>query len=242
LFAGEQSRKFHMPETAAAHRTVSRLGWLSSEPERFRQLVLERSVFQKVGAEQVIYSAGDPAGGVFGLVSGGLRILVAPDEAASFSIHLFVPGSWTGEAAAVTGKRRLVTVVTTRETHLLHLPLAAVNAILREDPEAFRSFARLTHWHLATALGVVDDLMLRDPHKRVVAALLRLSGCRSETPPDLGPIDLDLAQDDLALMSNVGRTLANKLLRDLEIAGQIEIGYRRVKVVAPDELRRMLSK
>jgi CRP/FNR family transcriptional regulator, cyclic AMP receptor protein len=231
-----------MPETAAAHRTVSRLGWLSSEPQRFRQLVLERSVFQKVVAEQVIYAAGDPAGGVFGLVSGGLRILVAPDEAASFSLHLFVPGSWTGEAAAVTGKRRLVTVVTTRETHLLHLPLAAVNAILREDPEAFRSFARLTHWHLATALGVVDDLMLRDPHKRVVSTLLRLSGCRSETPPDLGPVDLDLAQDDLALMSNVGRTLANTLLRELEIAGQIEVGYRRIKVVAADELRQMLSR
>jgi CRP/FNR family cyclic AMP-dependent transcriptional regulator len=231
-----------MPETAAAHRTVLRLGWLSSEPECFRQLVLERSVLQKVGAEQVIYSAGDPAGGVFGLISGGLRILVAPPEAASFSIHLFVPGSWTGEAAAVTGKRRLVTVITTRETHLLHLPLTAVNAILREDAEAFRSFARLTHWHLATALGVVDDLMLRDPHKRVVAALLRLSGCSSETPKGLGPVDLDLSQDDLALMSNVGRTLTNEVLRELQAAGQIEIGYRRIRVIAPDELRLIVSR
>ena len=231
-----------MPETAAAHRTVSRLGWLSSEPKRFRHLVLKRSVFQKVGAEQVIYAAGDPPGGVFGLVSGGLRILVAPPEAASFSIHLFVPGSWTGEAAAVTGKRRLVTVTTTRETDLLHLPLAAVNAILREDAEAFRSFARLTHWHLATALGAVGDLMLRDPHKRVVAALLRLCGCRSETPDGLGPVDIDLAQEGLAHMSNVGRTLANKILQELETTGQIEIGYRRVKVISPDELRQMISK
>jgi CRP/FNR family transcriptional regulator, cyclic AMP receptor protein len=242
LFAGEQSRKFHMPETAAAHRTVSRLGWLSSEPERFRQLVLERTVFQKVGAEQVIYAAGDSPGGVFGLVSGGLRILVAPDETAAFSIHLFVPGSWTGEAAAITGRLRLVTVATTRDTQLLHLPLAAVNAILREDSEAFRSFARLTHWHLATALGVIDDLMLRDPHKRVVAALLRLSGCRSEIPEGLGPVDLDLSQDDLALMSNVGRTLANEVLRELQAVGQIEVGYRRIRVVAPDGLRPMLSK
>jgi len=231
-----------MPETAAAHRTVSRLGWLSSAPERFRQLVLEKSVFQKVGAEQAVYSSGDPAGGVFGLVSGGLRILVAPDEAAAFSIHLFVPGSWTGEAAAITGAPRLVTVVTTRETSLLHLPLAAVNAILREDPEAFRSFARLTHWHLGTALGVVGDLMLRDPRKRVIVALLRLSGCRFETPGGLEPVDLDLVQDDLALMSNVGRTLANEVLHELRAAGQIEIGYRRIRVVAPDELRLMVSK
>jgi hypothetical protein len=71
--------------------------------------------------------------------------------------------------------------------------------------------------------------------------LLRLSGCRSETPDGLAPVDLDLVQDDLALMSNVGRTLANKLLRDLEIAGQIEIGYRRIRVIAPEELRQKLS-
>lgn len=231
-----------MPETAAAHKTVSRLGWLSSESERFRQLVLERSVLQKIGAKQVIYSAGDPAGGVFGLVSGGLRILVAPEDAANFAIHLFVPGSWTGEAAAMTGMPRLVTIEATRETQLLHLPLTAVNAILREDPEAFRSFARLTHWHLSTALGVIGDLMLRNPSERVISALLRLAGCRSETPDSLGPVDLDLVQDDLALMSNVGRTLANKILNELEASRQIEIGYRRIRVIAPDELRRMISK
>ena len=75
-----------MPETAAAHKTVSRLGWLSSESERFRQLVLERSVLQKIGAKQMIYAAGDPAGGVFGLVSGGLHILVAPEDGPSFAV------------------------------------------------------------------------------------------------------------------------------------------------------------
>lgn len=84
--------------------------------------------------------------------------------------------------------------------------------------------------------------MLRDPNERVISALLRLAGCRSETSDGLGPVDLDLVQDDLALMSNVGRTLANKVLRELEAAGQIEIGYRRIRVIAPDELRRMISK
>lgn len=230
-----------MSKISAAHEIVSRGGWLSSTPERFRNLVLKKSILQKVGAEQIIYSAGDPPGGIYGLVSGGLRVSIAPAEQAAFKAHLFVPGSWTGEAAAISMKPRLVAVSSTRETNLLHLPSSAVNAILHEEPEAFRSFASLTHWHLSTALGVIGDLMLRDPDKRIVSALLRLSGCRSETPIGLGLVELDLAQDDLALISNVGRTKVNNVLRALQAAGQIEIGYRRIRVLVPDALRGMLS-
>ena len=43
-----------------------------------------------------------------------------------------------------------------------------------------------------------------------------------ETPRGLDPVELDLVQDDLALMSNVGRTLANEVLHELQAAGQIE--------------------
>ena len=122
-------------------------------------------------------------------------------------------------ARTPSGKPRLVTVSTTGETQLLHLPLVAVNTILDEDLDGFRSFARLTQWQLETALGALGDLMLRDPGKR-------LSRCcygfpeRLETPDGLGVIDIDLSQDDLALMSNVGRTKANNVLSDLQVAGQ----------------------
>ena len=78
-------------------------------------------------ADETIHAAGDPPGGIYDLVSGGLRVVFAPSERIPFFAHFFVPGSWTGEAAAITGEPRLVSLVTTRETCAFYLPLPAVN-------------------------------------------------------------------------------------------------------------------
>jgi|UPI000481EC0A CRP/FNR family transcriptional regulator, cyclic AMP receptor protein len=228
--------------TEEARAIVSRLGWLSRTPERFRHSVLHKSQLLKFGAGANLYAAGDPVGGIYGLVSGRLCVLLAPNDLFPSAVHLFVPGTWTGEAAAITGEQRLVGLSATRATQVLYLPLVAVNAILNEDPQAYRSFARLGHLHLAAALGAVGDLMIRDPAKRLIALLLRLSGYRYESPPDVGLIDIDLRQDDLAIMSNVGRTKANTILSQLQAAEEIEVHYRRVRVLAPEALRARLSR
>jgi CRP/FNR family cyclic AMP-dependent transcriptional regulator len=225
----------------AARDLVSRQGWLSFMPASFRNAVLDRSQLQVFNSEEVVFGAGDPAGGIYGLVSGGLRVSVAPNDRIPFFAHLFIPGSWTGESAAISGEPRMVSLVAVRETQTFYLPLPAVNEILRESPDAFRSFARLAHFHLATAVGAAGDLMIRDPVQRFIAVLLRLSGCRVATPPDRVPIDLGISEDDLAMMANVGRTKASAILRRLHRDGQVELTYRHVRVIAPDSLRAMLS-
>ena len=227
---------------AEAKAIVSQLGWLSRTPERFRDIVLRKSQLMNFGTGETLYSASDPAGGMYGLVSGGLSVSIETNDLFPVTVHLYVPGTWTGDVAAISGQPRLVGVTTTRATQILHLPLAAVNSILVEEPEAYRSFARLSHWHVSTALGAVSDLMIRDSAKRLIALLLRLSGCRRETVSGFGVIEIDLSQDDLAIMSNVGRTKANAILRELQAAGQIEISYRRIRVLAPDALRSRLSR
>jgi CRP/FNR family transcriptional regulator, cyclic AMP receptor protein len=134
-----------MDRITAARDVVSKFGWLSRTPPRFRKTVLDMSQLRTFAADETIHAAGDPAGGIYGLVSGGLRVVFAPSERIPFFAHFFVPGSWTGEAAAITGEPRLVSLVTTRETYAFYLPLPAVNEILRKDPDAFRSFAKLMH-------------------------------------------------------------------------------------------------
>jgi len=221
---------------------MTRLGWLSSTPASFRAAVLDRCVAVMFDAGETLYEAGDPAGGLYGLISGGLRVTISPSDRATFSVHFFVPGSWVGEAAAITGETRMVGLVATRPTHTLYLPLQAVNEIIRQDPDALRWFVRLTQFHLVTAIGAMGDLMLKDPALRLAAALLRLSGCRTETPAGLGPVDIDLSQDELGDMSNVGRTVVNANLRRLAREGWVELSYRRVRVLAPDMLRASLSR
>ena len=60
----------------AAQKVVVANGWLSMTPEPFRGMVLDRCRLQFFAAGQSIYMLGDPPGGMFGLVSGGLGISI----------------------------------------------------------------------------------------------------------------------------------------------------------------------
>ena len=74
-----------------------------------------------------------------------------------------------------------------------------------------------------------------------MAVLLRIAGCRYQTPTSSAPIEVDVSQEDFAAMTNVARTTAGTVLRTLEAAGHIKVSYRRVQILAPDALRAMLE-
>lgn len=216
-------------------------GWLSFTPPSFQQAVLQRCLLKSYKAGETIYRVGDPPGGMYGLVSGGLGVSIAPGERGPYFGHLARPGTWFGEAAAMTRQPRRVGLTATRQAALLHLPLAKIDEIVAGDPAAWRLFALVTLGHLDTAMGACDDLMMRDHVKRCVAVLLRLAGCRHVSATPSAPTEIDLTQDDVATLANVARMTAGAVLRNLEQSGHIEQAYRRIRILAPDALRAMLS-
>jgi CRP/FNR family cyclic AMP-dependent transcriptional regulator len=225
----------------AAHNIVLRQGWLSQTPQPFQQAVLDRCFLQEFETGATIFMLGDLSGGMFGLVTGGLSVSIAPGERGPYFAHFFRPGTWFGEGPAISGQPRRVGLIATRTTELLHLSLPAINEIVSEDPAAWRLFALGPIGHLDTALGGCVDLMIRDHVKRLIAVILRLGGCQVTTPPDSEPIEVDVSQEDIATMANVARTTAGGILRRLEATGHVELSYRQIRLLAPDGLRSMLG-
>src|SRR5271165_4736533 len=226
-----------MPTLPQAHAIVSREGWLSFTPPPFRQTVLDRCKLEAHKAGEMIYSVGDPPGGMYGLVRGHFALSVAPGERGPYVAHFARPGTWFGEAAAFTGQPRRIGLAVTRESKLLHLPLPAIREIVAADPGAWRFFGLAAIAHYDVAIGAADDLLIRDHVKRAIAVLLRLGGCRRQTPPGASPIEIDVSQEDFATMTNLARTTAGTVLRKLEADGHVDVSYRRVRILAPDALR-----
>lgn len=229
-----------MPTLAEARQIASTRGWLSRTPPAFRATVLERTVLQSFAASEAIYGPGDPPGGAYGLIEGGLRVAVAPGQHGPYIAHFFRPGAWIGDTSAVTGQPRLVGLAASRNTVVLFLPLHAINDILNADPGAFRSFFLNTQMHLETAVGAIGDLMIRDQTKRLAAILLRLGGCRDANPPGSETIEVDLSQEDIAAMANVSRGTANTILGQIEAEGCIRRSYRRIQILQPERMRARL--
>ena len=224
----------------AARKIVMDNGWLSQTPPSFQGVVLDRCRLEKYDAGQRIFMAGDPPGGMYGLVSGCLGISIAPGERGPYFAHLAKPGTWFGENSAIAERPRRIGLTATRDAQLLHLPLARINEIVAKDPAAWRLIALVTSGHIDMAIGACDDLMLRDHVKRCIAVLLRLGGFRYISPAALTHDEIDFSQDEIATLANVARTTVGRVLRNLEKAGHIEQRYRRIRILAPDSLRSML--
>ncbi len=231
-----------MSQRDAACKVVVNRGWLSQMPASFQREVLARCLLEQFKQGTAIYSIGDEPGGMFGLVSGGLGVSMAPQEEGPYTAHFAMPGTWFGEAAAFTRRPRMVGLTATRDSELLHLPLAAIDEVVRRDPAAWRLFGLVTIDHLQLAMGGADDLMIRDHVKRFVAVLLRNADCRLSTPPSQHPIEIDVNHENLAHMANVARTTAGSILRKLEVKGYVALSYGRINILAPDKLRRILLK
>jgi CRP-like cAMP-binding protein len=223
-----------------ASEIVSRKGWLRQTTPSFRNAVLKRCRLEHFDAATPIYAVGAEPGGLYGLVEGGLGIQIAPRELGPYTAHFAMPGTWFGEGSAFTRQPRKVGLTATRPTTMLHLPLHGVDEIVGDDPAAWRSFGLLALDHLDLAMGGSDDLMIRNHVKRFVAVLLRLGDCRIASSAHEPPIEVDLNHEDIAYMANIARTTAGAILRQLEADGHVTLAYRRIGILAPERLRRML--
>jgi CRP/FNR family transcriptional regulator, cyclic AMP receptor protein len=228
-----------MASISAEHDVVLQRGWLSDMPSSFQRSVLDRCLQQMFSSGQLIYSVGDSPDGIYGLVSGGVGISVAPRKGGRYIAQYAKPGSWFGEAALITGEQRRVGLTAMRNTVLLKLPAHAIHEIVREDPATWRCFALATIRHLDAAMRTCADLRRHDPVERCIATLLSLAGHRTSCPAD-SPIEIDLSQENIAHLANVARTTLNAVLRDLEASGKLKRSYRRILILAPEEMRGML--
>jgi CRP/FNR family transcriptional regulator, cyclic AMP receptor protein len=224
-----------------ASKIIVRRGWLSHTPTSFRRAVLDRCLLEQFKTGTPIYSVGDKPGGMFGIVSGGLGVSLAPGEAGPYTAHFAMPGSWFGQGPAFTRQLRIAGLTATRDSELMHLPLWAIDEIVKRDPAAWRFFGLLTLDHLNTSMRGADDLMIRNHEKRFVAVLLRVGGFHNIGPRENHQIEIDINQQDLAHMANVAQTTAGAILRKLEAKGYLALAYRRISILAPNELRKMLS-
>jgi CRP-like cAMP-binding protein len=68
----------------------------------------------------------------------------------------------------------------------------------------------------------------------------RLAGLAEMRRFDLsldGPVALALSQDELAQLTGLSRQTVNRLLKELEEAGLVELGSRTIRVLDPSRLR-----
>lgn len=212
-------------------------GWLAATGKPFREAVLGGCVTKRYVRGDVLYRAGDPPGGLFGLAEGSLGIVVSPTDREPYVGLLTRPGFWIGEGSVITRKPRFIGICAVRDSVVAHLPLARWDAIADADPQAWRWLACLSLQNSLLAVAVADVLLIPRSTDRVAAMLTLLASTEPTARPEVA-VRLETTQDDLARMTNLSRSTVGRILDSFERDGLTTRDYRILSIEDIEQLKR----
>ncbi|NDR56168.1 Crp/Fnr family transcriptional regulator [Aliiruegeria sabulilitoris] len=214
-----------MPLSSKDRSILAHSVWLRSIDAEFARSVLDAAQRQTVRKGKLIYEMMDPAGGIYGVLDGMVGVRLDLGHAVVLTGHAFGPGDWFGEAAAITGMPRQVTVAALSDCDLVHLPLTQLQQICDTTPSGWRCLGIQSAISTGVAARVARNLLITDPRQRVRMVLQDLSG------PGRTRRFLPITQTDLAEMCALSRSVISKILGTLEESGQVQRRYGRMNLL-----------
>jgi CRP-like cAMP-binding protein len=169
--------------------------------------------------DEVVFHNDDPAGQVFLITSGTVKVSVPDEQGHEVVVALQRGGDVFGELALFDDGPRSATVTAITETHTLALARQEFIGALERNPDAMRRMLALLVKTVRRSTGHVEDLVFLDLPGRVAKCLLDLA-------ESSGADQIDLTQEDLAGFVGATRVSVNRVLADLEKRGAIKIGRR----------------
>jgi CRP/FNR family transcriptional regulator, cyclic AMP receptor protein len=195
------------------------LAGVSAEDVRRLVAVAQLRTFRR---GQVVFHDDDPADALHLVVRGHFAVRVTTAAGEPVLVAIIGAGDAFGELALVSDSRRGATVQAFSDGETLALHRDAFEALRRARPQVDRSLAVL----LAERLRRVNDLLTEAHHVdadvRVRRRLAELGEAFDGTIP--------LTQEEIAQTAGTSRATVNRVLREEEAAGAVELGRGRTTI------------
>jgi CRP/FNR family transcriptional regulator, cyclic AMP receptor protein len=195
------------------------LAGVSAEDVRRLVAVAQLRTFRR---GQVVFHDDDPADALHLVVRGHFAVRVTTAAGEPVLVAIIGAGDAFGELALVSDSRRGATVQAFSDGETLALHRDAFEALRRARPQVDRSLAVL----LAERLRRVNELLTEAHHVdadvRVRRRLAELGEAFDGTIP--------LTQEEIAQTAGTSRATVNRVLREEEAAGAVELGRGRTTI------------
>jgi CRP/FNR family cyclic AMP-dependent transcriptional regulator len=206
-----------------------------SIPEEEGARLLERARRRSFNAGEVVFHAGDPADTVHLIQRGRFGVRVTTEFGDVATLNVIGPGDFFGELALLSPRApRSATIIALEAAETLSVHELDFNRLRSERPETadvliamLAARVRRLSGHLAEALYVPADTRVR---RRLLDMAAVYGGEANVVVP--------LTQEELASMAGTSRATVNRVLREEEDFGTLELSRGRTQIVDADGLRR----
>jgi len=208
--------------------------------ERELQLLLDLTTTRKVAAKQSLFRKGDPGNQLYGVLSGRLKVMATAPDGKEMVFGVMGPGEVIGEIALVDSNPRSASVVALEPAELLTLHRRDLEPFLQQHPNVAIQLASVLARRVRRLSEKAEDSVFLALPARMAKTLVALvdsyAGSDSEDAGADAPVEIRLAQQDLADMLGTTRETVNKQLRLWEDESILELRRARIRVLRRDAL------
>jgi len=195
---------------------------------------------RKFARGTVIFSQGDEADALYGVVAGRVRISASGAQGREVFLSVMDPGDTFGEIAVMDGLPRTATATVIEAATLVLIQKDDFLQLLAEQPQLSIHLLRLLCQRLRWTSELVEESAFLDATARLAKRLLILATLHGRTAPD-GQIELRISQDELARFLGSSRQIVNQHLREWQRNGWVELRRGRITIVDPAQLRALAT-
>ena len=164
------------------------------------------------------------------LKSGKVKSFIQSEDGGERVLNLYTAGSLFGEASFFDELPRVSSAVALVPCEIVPIDRELVTQEFARNPELALAMMQYLARTVRLLSGQVDQMAFRPARWRVANYLLTLS-------PAGGPVSC--TQDDIAAAVSASRVTVSRVLADFARQGWVELGYRTINLLEPEQLKEL---
>lgn len=185
---------------------------------------------QRLAKKEILFACGSPPEALYCVDRGMVRLCVTSADGREAVLGLVTPGHWFGEASVFSGQARAHDAFAVVQSELLVLPAQALHLVVDDRPDFLLQFLRLMGLRYKLTLERMDSAVLQSLPIRLARKLLEQCALESRSACPPSTAQLDVSQESLGHMLGVSRQSVNKVLKQWESQGLVQVSYRNLLV------------
>ncbi len=213
---------------------LSKNPWLAALPARARAELISVAKIRRFAEHERVHSKGGEPDGLYGLLSGEVRVSASSYAGDEIVFTRLRPGQWFGEIGILDGGEKTHDAHAVAMSELAILPRKAILDVCLRNPEVHRALVALLCEHCRLAFTAIDAFLLYSPEQRMAQRLL-------ERVPADGSGTVAISQSELGALVGVSRQSTNKILKRWESRVWIRRVYRGVEICDSAALQKLFA-
>lgn len=197
------------------------------------QALAERAVIHRLSRDQVLFSGGEPARGLYVVVEGAIRAFRESMEGREQIIHVEGPGATIAEVPVFDDGPYPSTAAAEQDSIVLFIDKIDVRRICLEHPQISLAALKLLAGRLRRTAALVEALSLRGVDERLARFLLAEAKRVGVREGSGTVVELVLTNQQIAARIGSVREVVSRALNRLQQNGLVHLDGR--KVIIPDE-------